>query len=259
MGSAPPIRSPSQGLNRSSHLWESPKSDPLPPHGSLPPGTPATDTRRNLPYRWSSSRAETSTMGPSIPCASFPRRVRACPTKWVPFAPGGCVYHVSGAHAPPSLATELAVGAQGWPTGARSSQGPGTLALGDGESCLGAGRCSRRACGGQQSPRTGDTRLGGRRVLPRRWSVLKEGRRGAAVPKAEAHQPRGTGSPSQAVVGAQGGPAGGSSPQGPSTPAWGDGESQPGGGRCSRRACGGQQPPRPKHTNVGRRGVLPKW
>ena len=49
MGGAPPNRSPSQGLNRSSHLLELPDSDPLPPHGSLPPGPPATDTRRNLP------------------------------------------------------------------------------------------------------------------------------------------------------------------------------------------------------------------
>ena len=103
---------------------------------------------------------------------------------------------------------------------------------------------------------------------------LKEGLRGVASEKARAHQPRGTGSPTQAVVGAQGGPPGGSSsqqpehtslggwgvlprrwsvlkegprgvavPNGLSTRAWGDGESCPGSGRCLRRACGGQQFP----------------
>ena len=62
---------------------------------------------------------------------------------------------------------------------------------------------------------------GGEGVLPRRWSVLKEGLRGAAVPKAQAHRPCGSGSLAPVAVGAQGGPAGGSSPQGPGTPAWG--------------------------------------
>ena len=43
------------------------------------------------------------------------------------------------------------------------------------------------ACGGQQSPRPGHTSLGGRGVLPKRWSLLKEGLRGVAVPKPRAH------------------------------------------------------------------------
>ena len=73
---------------------------------------------------------------------------------------------------------QAAVGAQGGPAGGSSSQGPGTSAL------------------------------GGRGVLPRRQSVLREAVRGAAVPKAPAHQPGGTGSAAQVVVGAQGGPAG---------------------------------------------------
>ena len=118
--------------------------------------------------------------------------------------------------------------------------GPGTPASGDGESCLGGGRCSRRACG---------------------WQHL---------PTARAQQPHATWSPTQSVVGAQGGPAGGSSsqrpghtnvggrgvvlrwwsvlqeglrvvgvPNSPGTPPREDGESCPGAGRCSRRACGG--------------------
>ena len=58
---------------------------------------------------------------------------------------------------------------------------PGSLAWWDQESCSGGGRCSRKACGG--------------------WGF----------PTARARHPEGTGSPAQAVVGAQGGPAGGSS------------------------------------------------
>ena len=107
-----------------------------------------------------------------------------------------------------------------------------------------------RPTGGHHLPRRGHTILGGRGVLLRRWSVLKMGLRRAAVPKARAHQPRGTGSPAEVVIGAQGWPAGGSSPQGPRTPASRDGESRPGGGRCSGRVCGGQQSPRPGHTSL---------
>ena len=94
---------------------------------------------------------------------------------------------------------------------------------------------------------------------------------GKQFPTARAHQPRGTGSPAQAVVAAQGGPAGGSSsqrrghtsrggwgvlsrrwlvlkegmrgevaPNGAGTPAWGEAGSCLGGDWCSRRACRGQ-------------------
>ena len=122
--------------------------------------------------------------------------------------------------------------------------GPGTPGWGDVESCQGGGWCSRRACGGYLLP-TGrahqpggteisiqavvgaqagsaggssslwpaQTSLGGQGVLPWRWSVLKEGLRGIEVRND------------------------------PGTPALGDGEFCPGGGRCSKRACGGQQLP----------------
>ena len=74
--------------------------------------------------------------------------------------------------------------------GAAIPNGPGTRAWGDAEACPGGGRCSRRACGGQQ------------------------------LTTAPAHQPGRTGSPAQAVVGAEGGPAGGVAvPNGPGTPA----------------------------------------
>ena len=49
----------------------------------------------------------------------------------------------------------------------------------------------------------GRTSMGGQGLVPRRWSVRLEGPvRGAAVIKARAHQPRGTGGLAQAVVGA---------------------------------------------------------
>ena len=152
---------------------------------------------------------------------------------------------------------QAVVGAQGGPTGGSSSQGPGTPVLGDGESCSGGGRCSRRACGGQQLPGPRHTSLGGRGVLSRQWSVLEEGLREAAVPKARAHQSGGTGRPAKAVVSAQGGPAGGSSPQCPGTPVWRDGESCSGGGRCSRIACwGGAIPKARAHQSGGTRSPV---
>ena len=70
-GNAPPIRSRSHCLNRSSHLWESPKSHPLPPRGSVPPGSPATDSSRKMRYRSCSSRAEMSSVGPSFSVLPF--------------------------------------------------------------------------------------------------------------------------------------------------------------------------------------------
>ena len=90
--------------------------------------------------------------------------------------------------------------------------------------------------------RPGHTSLGDQGVLPRRWSVLKASPLGVAVPKRPGHASLGgRGVLPKRVVGAQGRPAGGSSSQ----TAWarqpgGDGESYPGGGRCSRRACKGQ-------------------
>ena len=121
--------------------------------------------------------------------------------------------------------------------------------------------------GGSSSQRLRYNSLGARRVLPRRWLVLKEGLWGAVALNSLLG---GTGSPPQVVVGAQQGPAGVSGYQwpgntslggrgvvprrwsmlkeglpevavfsGPGTLASGDGEPSLGGGRCSRRACGG--------------------
>ena len=76
-------------------------------------------------------------------------------------------------------AAHAVVGAQGSLRGVAVPNGSGTPASGDGESCPGGDRCSRSACGGQLLP---TAPLGGWGVLPRRWSVLKEGLRGVAVP-----------------------------------------------------------------------------
>ena len=171
---------------------------------------------------------------------------------------------------------------------------PGTLALGDGESCPGGGRRSRRACGGQQLPmapahqpgatgsaarvavgaqrgpaggsksqRPGHAILGGRGVLPGRWWVLKERLRGVAVP----HGPGtpawgGAGNPAQAVVGSQGGPAGGSSFEGPGHNSLGGGGGSPAQAvvGAQRGPVGGSSSQWPGNTSLGGLGVLPnRW
>ena len=70
----------------------------------------------------------------------------------------------------------------------------------------------------------GTPALRGRGILLKCWPVLKEGLRGAAIPN------------------------------GPGTPAWRDWEACPGGGRCSRRVCGGQQLPTAPAHQPGRTG-----
>ena len=127
--------------------------------------------------------------------------------------------------------------------------------------------------------------------MPRRWLVLPEGpARGRAVIKARAHQPWGTGSPAQALVGASSRACEGAcSLQGPRTPAWGhrgscpgwwsvcpeglargaevikarahqpfgDRWSSPGGGRCVMKGLRvGLQSLRPGHTILGGQGVM---
>ena len=67
----------------------------------------------------------------------------------------------------------------------------------------------REPTGDSSSQQPGRTGLGGRGVVPRHWLLLKGSVRGTPAPN------------------------------GPGTRALGDGEPCPGGGRCSRRACGG--------------------
>ena len=175
----------------------------------------------------------------------------------------GLQFPSARAHLPEGIGgpIQVVVGAQGGTAGGSSSQGPGTPTL------------------------------GGRGVLPRLQSVLMEGPRGVAVPigpgtparrgresysgggrcsrracegyqfpMARAHQPGGTGSPAQVVVGAHGGPTRGSDSHGP-------GHTSPGGAGSSTQAVVGAQggPARgissqwPGHPSPGGRGALPRW
>ena len=83
-------------------------------------------------------------------------------------------------------------------------QSAGTPAWGERGSCQGGGRFVPKGLrGGLQSSEPGHTNLGGHGVLPRRWSVCREGpARGAAVSKAGAHQHGGGWGSARAVVGA---------------------------------------------------------
>ena len=121
MGGAPPIRSSSQGLNRTLHPWDSSNSDPLPPHGSVPPGPPATDTRRNLPYCWSQPGPKRAPWGPLSPVRPFhavhkPVKPTGCPAMgcsyWtrVPYSGGTSPSYATCCH---TLTTQLLVGSQG--------------------------------------------------------------------------------------------------------------------------------------------------
>ena len=88
--------------------------------------------------------------------------------------------------------------------GGCSYPGPGTAAGGDMGSCPGGGRCVMKGpLRGLQCPRPGHTSLRGQGIVPKRWSLRPEGpARGAAVSKAPANQPGGTGGPTLVVVGA---------------------------------------------------------
>ena len=99
---------------------------------------------------------------------------------------------------------------------------PGPPAWGDGESCPGGGRSVLQGLWGR---RTGHTGLGGWGVQPRGWSEFPAGPAGMDN---RVHRPGGMGSPAQGVVGVSCRACGDVEP---GTPAWGDGESSPGGGR----------------------------
>ena len=197
------------------------------------PGTPAWGGRGILPRRWSVLKG--ACRGHQLP----PARAHQ------PGGTGSLAQVVVGAQGGPARGTSSqrpghtsqagrGVLRRRWPVlkeGLRGTivpNGPGTPARGDGESCLGGGQCSRKACGVGNSQRPELTNLGGRGVLPRRWSTLKEGLREAVAPNGMGTPSWGAGSPAQAVVGAQGGLGGDSGSQ------W------------------------PGHTSLGGRGVLPR-
>ena len=123
---------------------------------------------------------------------------------------------------------------------------PGAPAWGDGESCPGGGRSVLH---GSRGDRTGRTGLGGWGVLPRGWSECLAGPAGMDN---RAHRPGGMGSPAQGVVGASCRACGEVEP---GAPAWGDGESCPGGGRSVLHGSRGDRTGR---TGLGGWGVLPR-
>ena len=120
---------------------------------------------------------------------------------------------------------------------------PGTPAWGDGESCPGGGRSVLQGLWGR---RTGHIGLGGWGVQPRGWSGFPAGPAGMDN---RAHWPGGMGSPAQGVVGASCRACGNVEP---GTPAWGDGESSPGGGRSFLQGLRGWTT---GHTGLGGWGV----
>ena len=124
---------------------------------------------------------------------------------------------------------------------------PGTPAWGDGESCPGGGQSVLQGLWGR---RTGHTALGGWGVPPRGWSEFPAGPVGMDN---RAHRPGGTGSPAQGVVGASCRACGEVEP---GTPAWGDGEPSPGGGRSFLQGLRGWTT---GPTGLGGWGVLPRW
>ena len=123
---------------------------------------------------------------------------------------------------------------------------PGPPAWGDGESCPGGGRSFLQGLWGR---RTGHTGLGGRGVVPRGWSEFPAGSAGTDN---RAHRPGGIGSPAQGVVGVSCWACGDVEP---GTPAWGDAESCPGGGRSVLQ---GLWERRTGHTGLGGWGVQPR-
>ena len=79
--------------------------------------------------------------------------------------------------------------------GDSSSQRPGPTNWGDGESCLGGGRCLWRAYGGRRFPTARAHQLGGRGVVPKWRSVPIGGLPGTVFPNGPGPEARGTGSP----------------------------------------------------------------
>ena len=74
----------------------------------------------------------------------------------------------------------------------------------DGESCPFGGRCLWSVNGGWLPPMAQAHWLGGRGVLPRRWSLPMDRQRGMAIPNGVGPQAGGIGCPAQAVVAAYG-------------------------------------------------------
>ena len=164
------------------------------------------------------------------------------PRGWSEF-PAGTAGMDNRAHRPGGMGSPAQglVGVSCWACGEVDS---GTPPRGDGESCPGGGLSVLQGLWGH---RTGHTGLGRWGVQPRGWSERPAGPAGMDN---WAHRPGGMGSPAQGVVGASCRACGDVEP---GTPAWGDGESCPGGGRSVLLGLWGG---RFGHTAPGGRGVL---
>ena len=108
-----------------------------------------------------------------------------------------------------------AVGAYGVPVGDGRPQWPGPTSRREQESCPSGGPCLWSECGGRHILTPRAHQLGGWGVLPRRRWVPMEPLRGMAGPNGPGPPPWGMRSPSQAAVGAYGGPVGDGSSQRP--------------------------------------------
>ena len=127
---------------------------------------------------------------------------------------------------------------------------PGAPAWGDGESCPGGGRSVLQGPWGAMFFREpGAPARVGRGVQPRGWLEFPAGPAGMDN---RAHRHWGMGSPAQGVVGASCRARGDVEP---GKPAWGDGESSPGGGRSFLQGLRGWTTGR---TGLGGWGVLPR-
>ena len=119
------------------------------------------------------------------------------------------------------------VGALAGPAGGSNCQGPGTSG-GKGSPAQAVVVAHGGAAGGTNPRGLGTAVWGGQGVAPRRRSVLKEGLRVAAVPIGPGTRAKGSDRPAQAAVGAKGGPAGPSTPNGLGARAGGaEGHAQP--------------------------------
>ena len=135
---------------------------------------------------------------------------------------------------PPAWGTgttaQALLSAYGDPARDGSPQPRGPTGLGDGESCLGGGRCLWNAYGGWHSPTWRAHLMTGQGALPHWRRLPMERLRGD------------------------------SSPQRRGTTGWGDREFCPGGNCCLRSACGGLQLPTAPADRFGGRGAVPgRW
>ena len=168
---------------------------------------------RLVPMEGLRETVEPTTPGPPSGGLGVVPRCRSVPMeglRWLAL-PNGRGPPAGGTGSP----AHTAVGAYGVRVGDGRPQWPGPTSCRDQESCPSGSPCLWSACGGRQIPTPRAHQLGERGVLPRRRWVPMEPLRGMAVPNGPGPPPWGMRSPSQAAVGAYGGPVGDGSSQRP--------------------------------------------